>query len=247
MKPHIIPILTAFCAALSSIPAPASTISEITSPSGEGLPYHWSVDMSGADTAIFSRHVGAWSWEDNSLFDASIGEPPVGWTHTSDWVALSLAAPTTFALRIERDANVLWPSPLNPNRHASIASMFPSFTMWAHWDTDTDQYHTYNNHGNVDWAEDLSFLAFHDNSTQTFVEESWFLPAGQYSIAIGSNAPANDLNRQGYRATFITTPAPEPGTAAFLFSMIPVLGWRRFRKPVSKVERNPHSRPSLHP
>ena len=42
------------------------------------------------------RHVGAWSWEDNSLFAS--GENPLGWTHTSDWLKLSLSNPATFTL-----------------------------------------------------------------------------------------------------------------------------------------------------
>jgi hypothetical protein len=223
--------LTALCVALSCVPTSAAVVNEFNPTPTIGVPYRWAVEMSGIDTATFSRHVGAWSWEDNSLFDAGAGEPPVGWTHTSDWAALLLTEPATLTLRLERDANVPWPSALDPGRLASTASMFPSFTIWSQLDQDTDQLHTYNNRGDVSWAEDLVFLDYVDNSTATSIEESWTLPAGQYTFALGSNAPADDTDRQGYRATLTTTaPIPEPAVGALLLCAGSVLGFRRGRR-----------------
>jgi hypothetical protein len=219
----------AIFAAVFTTPVFAGTVTENTTPPTVGVPYHWVVNLGVTDTASMSRHVGAWSWEDNSLFDAGLGEPPVGWTHTSDWVALTLTQPAALTLRLERDANVPWPSALDPNRLAPVTSMFPSFTIWSQLDEDTDQLHTYNNRGNVSWAEDINFLDYLDNSTLTSVERTWSLAAGSYSIALGSNAPATDPDRQGYRATFTTQAVPEPGTVSLLATSLVFASLRQRR------------------
>lgn len=201
----------------------ASTVSA-TDPNPGGIPYSFAVTLGGLDEAIFSSHVGAWSWEDDSL-SAGLADP-VGWTHQSNWVAVNLTTTAVVKVRIERDATVPWPSAGNPGRLASVASMFPSFTIWKNWDNDlapqafadannggtpTDSWHTYNNDGAVEWAEDLQFtanyggvLAHYNNSTLETIERTYVLPAGQYSIVIGSNAPATDTNRQGYKTTITT-------------------------------------------
>jgi len=180
-------------------------------PPAEGIPYRHTITMSGADSASVTRHVGAWSWEDNALFDPGNGEPPVGWTHTSDWVALTLLEATRFTLRLERQEGVLSPTSQDPNNIAGTASMFPSFTIYSGWDTDGAQNHTFNNRGHLDWAG-VTYLDHLDNSTQFFAARTWDLPAGNYSIVLGSNAPATEPNRQGYLATLTTI--PEPGAAA---------------------------------
>lgn len=188
-------------------------------PADGGIGYRWTVTMADNDSATFQRHVGAWSWEDNSLFNQGAGEPPVGWTHTSDWVALSLTAPAIFTLRLERQEGVPAPTSGNPNAVAGTASMFPSFSIWAGWDGDGADNHTYNNRGDISWAEDLSYLDHLDNSTLTAVERSWNLPAGNYSIVLGSNAPATDTQRQGYRATMNTIPEPSAAALAWLAAL----------------------------
>lgn len=170
-----------------------------------GIGYAHQVTIGNKSAGGFSGHVGAWSWEDNSLFDAGAGEDPVGWTHTSNWVALHVAEDTNLTLTIARDADVPWASaPPELNGKADTSSLFPSFTLWKNWDNDGDDFHTYNNDGNVDWAEDLQYLSHVNNSTATSVTRTYFLPAGDYSLALGSNAPATNPNRQGYSINFTT-------------------------------------------
>lgn len=198
--------------------ASASSI-EVGDANPGGISYEFTVTIGGADTATFSSHVGAWSWEDSRLF--APGEKPVGWTHTSNWVALTVTQLSVFTVQIERDATVPWPAVGDPNRKASVASMYPSFTIWKGWDNDgvptkylrivdpqaPDEGHAYNNRGNVDWAEDLEYLDHCDNSTETTISRSYVLKPGKYTMVIGSNAPANDNDRQGYKATYITSQA----------------------------------------
>lgn len=185
-----------------------------------GVPYDWVVTLGGADTASLTRHVGAWSWEDNALFDP--GEPSVGWTHTSDWVRLELQEASSFTLSLERQQNVAGAS-------ASSLSMFPSFTLWGGWDQDDVQDHTYNNNNNTGpvWAEDLTYLDHLDNSALTAVERTWALAAGQYTIVLGSNAPATDTERQGYLATLTTVPEPSSSLLVGIAGISLVLRRRR--------------------
>jgi uncharacterized protein (TIGR03382 family) len=219
-NPSSRPRRAALALLVSAMPASAATISENAITSGEGVPYKWEVGLSGNDSATVIRHVGAWSWEDNALFAS--GENPVGWTHTSDWLKLSLSDPATFTLTLSRELNVAWPSGGDPTRTTgSSASFFPSFTIYSGMDTTGTQDHTYNNKpgfdaldtGAIGWADPL-YLAHVDNSTLESVSLTLSLAAGDYSIALGSNAPATDANRQGYRA--LLTTVPEPGSLAFL-------------------------------
>ena len=187
-------------------------------PAAGGIGYQHQVVLDNKSTGGFSSHVGAWSWEDDSLFNAGAGEPPVGWTHTSNWVAVTLQQECLLTVTMKRDNAVPWVSGSNPdpNQMADTTSMFPSFTVWRSWDNDGDDDHTYNNRGNVAWAEDLSYIDHVDNSTEEEVTRTYFLPAGQYTMALGSNAPSTNTLRQGYNITFTTgkTGAIDPVLAA---------------------------------
>jgi hypothetical protein len=201
----------------------ASTV--VTAPPPlEGIPYRHTIAMEGTDSASVIRHVGAWSWEDDSLFDPGNGEPPVGWTHTSDWVALTLLEATNLTLRLERQESVPSPTAQDINNIAGVTSMFPSFTLYSGWDTDGIQHHTFNNRGDPDWAS-ITYLDHVDNSTEPFAGRTWNLPAGNYTVILGSNAPATETNRQGYLATFSTV--PEPGVTVLSVLAVGLMMGRR--------------------
>ena len=173
-------------------------------PGAFGISYEWTVVLGASDTIDFSRWVGAWSWEDDG-FSTPIN--PQGWTHTSDFVALTLTQPQTLTIRLERFA-----TPMPAGGTASIENMNPSFTIWSAWDNTGSESHIYENDRNISWAE-VTYIGHVKNSTQAFAEASYVLPAGNYTIALGSNAPADDGADQGYKAIF-TTSVPEPGAAA---------------------------------
>lgn len=177
-------------------------------PAAGGIGYQHQVTLGRNSTGSVSGHVGSWSWEDNSLFGGEgQGTQPAGWTHTSHWLALKLERPAVVTVTMTRDANVPWPSGIDPDRKADTSSMFPSLTIWRGWDNDGDDGDTYNNRGPVSWAEDLEYLDHVDNSTAETITRTWYLPAGDYTMALGSNAPATNPNRQGYRITFATQTA----------------------------------------
>lgn len=182
--------------------APVTQIAQ----SSSGVPYTYTLIVGAGDSGSIKDHVGAWSWEDNALFGP--GDDPVGWTHTSKWVAVMLKDTVTLNVTMARDATVPWPSQSDAGRLADTSSMFPSLTIWRGWDQDGMQDHTYNNHGNVAWAEDLNYIDHLDNSTATSITRSWTLPAGLYTFVLGSNAPATNSNRQGFSFTYSTS-APQ--------------------------------------
>lgn len=203
-------ILSAAIAAVSTITTQAATITAPNPRPAEGVPYDWFVALGSNDSAELVGHFGAWSWEDNALFNAANNEPPVGWTHTSKWVGFTLATATRLTVQMERKADVSWPSGSDPLRVADVSSMFPSFTLWRGQDTAGPQDHTYDNHGNPVWADGLSFITFVDNSTETSISRTYILPAGTYTAVLGSNAPATNPLRQGFKATLSTTPIATP-------------------------------------
>lgn len=198
-------------------------------PNVGGIGYYGYVTVGANDAGSFSSHVGAWSWEDQGIAPGG-GR---GWTHTSNWIALDVTSATTLTLLMQRDASVPYFGGGHIDGFADIASMYPSFTIWSGWDNDlmleavaielgydpldANDDHTYTNTGNVNWAEDLTYLDHTANSTLTSVTDTWSLAPGHYTIVFGSDAPSlTNPPRQGYSASFTTTSVPEPGRVAFL-------------------------------
>lgn len=243
MKPTHLAILGLFLAAAG---ASAATISfhDVSNPdpNAGGIGYEWYVTLGGVDAAttpdIAGSHVGAWSWEDQGLFDP--GDPTRGWTHTSQWVAVTLTEASRFSITLDRNANIPNGAGFRPTDN-----LFPSFTLWSGWDNDdipaaiADSYglapadgenHDYNNRGNIDWAEDLSFIGLVDNNTETSATCTVDLAAGNYTIVLGSNAASlSNPPRQGIRASFSTTAVPEPSSALLALLGAGFLGIRRRR------------------
>lgn len=220
---HSVTLLGLAVAGASSLQAATITAGD---PATGGIGYSFQVEMGGNDSGQFSSHVGAWSWEDQGVAPAG-GE---GWTHTSNWVALTLTQATVLTLTLERDATVPFAGSGNVGGFAAVDSMVPSFTLWQGWDNDlmpaaaaatlgydpatAHDHHTYTNTGAVLWAEDLTYVTHTANSTLESITVAIPLAAGQYSLALGSEAPSLDSPpRQGYRASFLTT-VPEPGSAS---------------------------------
>jgi len=116
-----------------------------------------------------------------------------------------------------------------PDRLADTASMFPSMSIYRGWDNDGTDNHTYNNRGNIAWAEDLRYMDHANNSSQESITRTWRLPAGRYSLALGSNADTNNSNRQGYKlsytaAAFSAIYAGDPAPAGIGYSWIVTAG-----------------------
>ncbi|MES2572688.1 MAG: PEP-CTERM sorting domain-containing protein [Verrucomicrobiota bacterium] len=218
----------------------ASTVSQ-TDPQVGGIGYRWTVVMGINDSAALSRHVGAWAWQDSALFDP--GETPVGWTHNSEWVALKLELPSLVTLRLENVAGIPNPTSQNPSALAPD-NLYPGMTIYSGWDNDlapqafadanneglpTNNWHSYSNRGNVDWAEDTQYFSHLEPNGTHVIEATLLMPAGDYTLAIGGQSIATGNEpRQGYLASFSTTPVPEPGsTSLALLGSLALLCKRR--------------------
>ena len=207
-----------YVASFRTVPTPVA-ITNATLTSYEfnpvGIPYGIGLVMGDDATAqTLPDHVGAWSWDEDG-FPATAR----GWTHTSKWVKLRLLKPSQLTLQLESREGVAWPSAADPSRLAGT-NLYPSFSIYRGWDMDAglmldtnnmtiDQDHTFNNRGNIEWAEDVTYLDHLDNSTAHTATRTWLLAAGEYTIDLGGNSPATIAEgRQGYLATFYTAPAP---------------------------------------
>src|SRR5690606_30524428 len=119
--------------------------------------------------------------EDQSMFDAEAGEQPVGWTHTSHWIALTLEEDAILTFTMARDAAVPYAGNGNLGGLAPVDQLYPSFTLWRGQDQDGTDFHVYNNRGGVDWAEDLVYLDHVDNRSLESAGAVWALNAGLYT------------------------------------------------------------------
>jgi hypothetical protein len=165
-----------------------------------GIPYRWTVEMTGSDStgAAVARHVGAWSWDED-------GNPTTtrGWTHTSDWVALTLLSPAQLTVTLSAQSGISAPTQENATALAG-GNLYPGMSLYSGWDGDGSDDHTYNNQGPVGWAEDITFLGFQGNDGSHAITQSWTLPAGATRSPSGGILPR--LWPRAARGTSLSSP-----------------------------------------
>ena len=179
-------------------------------PSPAGIGYQWTVSMSGNDTTAgstpaYAGSVGSLSWNDPINAGDPIG---TGWTHTSNWTALTLTDAANLSVTLA----------------ANNSTLVPAFTLWQGQQLVGSDYHTYNNAGNFDWSTqggDSSSLNYIGNEANlgglSSITKVFSLGAGQYSLVFGGNPPAGTPGSGvGYQATLTTAPVPVPA-AVWLF------------------------------
>lgn len=216
---NLMAAIVAFTTLAGNLKAASITVGD---PTEGGIGYSWVVEMSGSDSAVLSNHVGAWSWNNGAT------NPPVGWTHTSNWINLTLTAPSTLTLVMDRKEGVPWAG--GPEGVATTESMFPSFTLWSGLDNTSEISHTYNSVGNIAWSAQLTYVDSYNNTTLATIERSWQLAAGSYTLVLGSSAPTGISGRQGYEATLTTSAVPEPATIAALMGGLGFLALAKLRR-----------------
>ena len=123
--------------------AAPSHASTITTPGpGTGLTYEFGVTMNGNDSAIYEGNVGAKSWNEPLQ---PLGEK--GWTHTTDWTALTLNEAADLTVTLARTT-------------AGGGLLTPAFTIYSgqeHVESDST-HHTFNNIGNIAWTTALTYM-----------------------------------------------------------------------------------------
>lgn len=198
--------------------------------------------------ATWVSDTDAYSWDHPNLASANpaLGNQ-TGWTHLTRWVAFTLTEAANLTIRLDRATGVQIPDQGNPGEFVSAgADLIPAFTLWSgveavsedaslglgdpqgghRWDNDGDQ---------TAWADQLSYVAHEGNDAGAdFVEASYSLAAGHYTINIAGHKPgafdpgflAGDL-RKGFSASLTTI--PEPGSAA-LFGFTALISILRRRR-----------------
>ncbi len=183
-----------------------------------GISYEWTVKMGKKDKVSFVNHVGAKSYNEPPPFY----EPPyTGWTHTSNWVALTLTDKTKLRIEVARQEGVPFTSGTSIVTARNM--LVPALSVYSGHDNTSCEDHRYNTAGNVDWST-VVFIGNQHNKKGAPVavyETSKKLNPGPYSIAIGGSPavidpyPAGDCNpidpvcyaytgRQGYRVVMTT-------------------------------------------
>ncbi len=175
--------------------------------SSGGIAYAWTVDAVGNFTAPLSGIVGASSWSDPVSLSA--GE---GWTRASAWVALSLRSPSRVTVRLSAKAGVPDPLGILPGETGG-AELRPAFTLYSGWQETGPDETTYANGGDVPWAGALRYLGHTASPVTGAVTQSFELPAGLYTLALGGVHPGGfDPGRQGYEATVSILSRAAPAT-----------------------------------
>jgi len=215
------------------VSAMASTVT-LGDPTPGGIGYTWTVSMSGTDTTAgsstpYQGTVGAYSFNDPSNFGDPIG---TGWTHTSNWTALTLTQAANLTVTLAQTTN---PTP---------SGLIPAFALWAGQQLTGGDWHVFNNSGNFDWSTqdpgaDSSSLNYIGNAPNlgalSSISKTFSLGPGLYTLVFSGNAfgvtGATIGPAIGYQATLTTSPVPVPA-AVYLFGsgLIGLAGLARRRK-----------------
>jgi hypothetical protein len=180
---------------------------------GAEIRYPWKVTLSDHSAAELVRHVGA-----KSASEPAQEEPLKGWTHFTDWVALTLTEPVLLTVEIAAQSGVHYTT-FNAETNVTTdivagASLYPASSIYQGIDNTTETGHMYNPKGN--FAAKINFLKYtEDAAGKKAISYKMLLEPGQYSVAIaGLNAAhcqSTDAcfnGRHGYRAKLTTEPAP---------------------------------------
>ncbi|MDQ7091590.1 MAG: hypothetical protein Q9M50_13305 [Methylococcales bacterium] len=180
-------------------------------PDGTGIGYEWTVRMPRHGSVEILGSVGG-----KSSFEPQFQAPDFGWTHTSDWVAVELAADAVLEIKVSRQGGFYEMKVDDTDNSQSYvtagAELYPALSVYTGWDSTTEKEKGSFNPGGNFWST-LEFKAVeYSKLGETTITYRAKLPAGQYSVNIGgvnaiycaeTDACYNGLH--GYRAKFTTS------------------------------------------
>lgn len=179
-----------------------------------GITYTWQIEIAGpGDGASVQGNVGSKSWADPS--NPGLGSFGLngGWTHTSNWIYLSLAQPAQIAISLAPDGTV--PNPTTGGVYAG--DLVPALSLWSGVDNDGADDHFFEQGAVPHWVDAPGFAWLGANTTgpgpfaggiATILVD---LPAGVYTLDVGGHDDVSAAHRAGY--LFSVQAVPEPGTA----------------------------------
>jgi hypothetical protein len=188
---------------------------------GAGIGYGFLMDLvNGQDPAVetWSGSVGSKAWSDSVNLPGPLGIP-LGWTHTSVWGNIRLEADARVQLSLAPDNS----------------DLVPAFTLWQGADNHGANWHTYEQDQVPFWVDADGFSYLRHVTTgpgpyQGDATMSLFLPAGEYTVALGGNDNITEGHPAAYRFTVAASPVPLPGAAYLLGSaLLGFTAWGRKR------------------
>ena len=227
-----------------SVPAGAEIV-EYGDPGGPltGITYTWQITLEdGADAAAVGGFVGGKAWAHPMNPGLGSFGLDAGWTHTSNWMLLTLDEERT--VRLE-----LIPNDEIPDGIGGFMSgeLVPAFSLWSGFDDEGLDEHFYTQGAVPGFVDDpdFAFLDHVDGGPGPFdgssAELIVTLPADTYTVAVGGhNAVSPTETMVGYSFCVAApedpcpaTLLPEPGWALQLLTgaglLLPVARLRRRR------------------
>lgn len=180
-----------------------------------GIGYEWHVHILKGNTEEITGSTGG-----KGSFEPTFTAPDFGWTHTTDWVALELAAMGVLEIQVTRQPGIyeLQVDRKDPTKQKFTTSgdlLYPAMSIYKGWDETAKEKASFNPAGNF-WATGLEFMKVeYSKWGETTITYRAMLPAGKYSVNIGGvNALyCKETDKcfngvHGYRATFNLKPMP---------------------------------------
>lgn len=153
-------------------------------PDGTGIGYEWTVKMPHHGSVEILGSVGG-----KSSFEPQFQAPDFGWTHTSDWVAVELAADAVLEIEVSRQGGFHEMKVDKEDNSQSYvtagAELYPALSVYEGWDSTTEKEKgSFNPAGNF-WSTIQFKAAEYSKLGETTIIYRAKLAAGKYSVNIG--------------------------------------------------------------
>lgn len=187
---------------------------QFADPDEGGIGYEWTVSLGHHGSAEVVGSTGG-----KGSFEPSFEAPDIGWTHTTDWVALELEAEVILEIEMSRQEGVYEMKVDRDTGEKSFATsgamLYPAFSIYKGWDTTTvKEKGSFNPIGNFWSTIEFQEVVYSKFGESTIVYRAK-LPAGKYSVNLGGvNAlycaedEACYKGVHGYRAKFSASHVP---------------------------------------
>lgn len=206
---------TIISASILSLSTTAMAEVQFADPDASGIGYEWTVRLSSPEKAEIIGSTGG-----KGSYEPSFEAPNMGWTHTTDWVALELKDDAILEIKLARQEGVYEMQVDNNTGEKSFttsgAMLYPAMSIYEGWDSTTEtEKGSFNSTGNF-WST-IQFKAVVASLTgETSIIYRAQLPAGKYSVNIGgvnafycAETDACYKGVHGYHAIFTASPVPK--------------------------------------
>ncbi len=201
----------------SALALSTSVMAEATfgDPDEGGIGYEWTVKMPHHGSLEITGSVGG-----KSLYEPQFEAPNIGWTHTSDWVAVELEADAVLEIEVSRQGGIYEmkvdkDDPTIKTYTTAGAELYPAIAIYTGQDTTTEKEEGSFNPTGKFWATIEPLATQYSKLGETTVVYRAKMSAGKYSVNIGGvNAlycaeTAECYNGvHGYHAKFTTYHSP---------------------------------------